>query len=617
MPLSIGQVVQNRYRIAALLGQGGMGNIYRAWDLNLKIPIALKENLELSPEAQMQFSEEARLLARLSHPNLPRVTDYFTIPGQGEYLVMDYIEGEDLDLKLAVAQQNPAGIGLPEAQVVAWIIQVCEALSYLHKQSPPVIHRDIKPANIKIDPKGRAVLVDFGIAKRYDPNGATQAGARAVTPGFSPPEQYGGASTDERSDIYAIGATLYTLLTGKEPPESVQRATLNAPPLAPRQVNPGISIGMERTILKAMAVAMEQRYQSADDLNAALNNLNPLANRQAYSSQATSYSPTPPGIGAKPGPDAGGGMGNLPSGAQKAAPVPVEPLRHRTTTAPPAPPSRLASAWPVLLLGGTLLILLILVLARLSQTNQLAERATGLAPSFTPPRPSPTSPIDALLAKQAATQTAAALVSATSPQALTPQATPTIPTYPRRFYDNFNEARGDWFTGIKDNLACWILSGRYTCQVQANSSANHFQWLEGQPLPAQFVLSTNVWVGEERPRGLGDANAGLLFHSSSLGRYLFSIRNDGFYRLSTIQSSPANWIDIIPWTPSPAIQRGQVNRLLVSANGIQYSLFINDAYVASFTNNQWVEGFPGLHLFSAAGDQPTVIEFDNFELRYP
>ncbi len=176
MSLAIGQVIHNRYRIAALLGQGGMGDVYRAWDLNLKILVALKENLDTSPEALEQFGEEARLLARLSHPNLPRVIDYFTIPGQGDYLVMDYIEGEDLEILLA---NTPAGVNgaacLDEKTVIPWIIQVCSGLNYLHSQQPPVIHRDIKPANIKITPEGRAVLVDFGIAKRYEPQTATYA----------------------------------------------------------------------------------------------------------------------------------------------------------------------------------------------------------------------------------------------------------------------------------------------------------------------------------------------------------------------------------------------------------------------------------------------------------
>ena len=265
MPLSIGQTLQNeRYRIDGLLGQGGMGAVYRAWDENLHVVVAIKENLEASPEARSQFIREARMLARLAHPNLPRVTDYFFIAEQGQYLVMDYVEGEDL-------QQMLDRRGIPtEEQALEWTRQVCDALNYLHTQPTPVIHRDIKPANIRIRPDGRAMLVDFGIAKIFDPQGSTTVGARAVTPGYSPPEQYGGGRTDARSDVYAIGATLYHLLTGQAPPESVRLMTEMASAPPPRRLNPGINPGTEAAIMRAMSVSTDRRFQSAAEFKAAL-----------------------------------------------------------------------------------------------------------------------------------------------------------------------------------------------------------------------------------------------------------------------------------------------------------------------------------------------------------
>jgi len=226
--------------------------------------VAIKENLDASPEAQRQFTREARILARLSHPNLPRVTDHFFIPGQGQYLVMDFVEGEDLQAMLA-----RLGL-LPELQVLTWVSQICDALAYLHSQPSPIIHRDIKPANIKIRPDGRAMLVDFGIAKVYDPQLVTTIGAKAVTPGYSPPEQYGGGSTDARSDIYALGATLYHLLTGQIPPESVQRMVSVATTPSPRQLNQQISPMVEQVILRAIEVTTERRFQSVDELRTAL-----------------------------------------------------------------------------------------------------------------------------------------------------------------------------------------------------------------------------------------------------------------------------------------------------------------------------------------------------------
>ncbi|MEW5870376.1 MAG: serine/threonine-protein kinase [Chloroflexota bacterium] len=258
MPLSPGQILNNRYRVVKLLGQGGFGAVYRAWDTNLDEPIALKESFETSPAAQRQFQLEAKLLFKLHHNNLPRVHDFFTIPGQGMYLVMDYIEGEDLETML-----KKAGGPLPEAQALQWIGQVCEALAYLHSQTPPIIHRDIKPANIKITPQGKAMLVDFGIAKVYDPSLSTTAAARAVTPGYSPQEQYGMGTTDARTDVYALGATLYHLLTGVQPPESIQRNIDPNLMRPPRSLNPALSPHIETAVQTAMSAHPSQRYSSA------------------------------------------------------------------------------------------------------------------------------------------------------------------------------------------------------------------------------------------------------------------------------------------------------------------------------------------------------------------
>jgi serine/threonine-protein kinase len=236
--------------------------VYRAWDTRLNGPVALKENFDASATAQKQFALEASILFNLHHPNLPRMMDHFSLPS-GQYLVMDYIEGEDLQQKLE--QQAP----LPEGLVRPWIEQVCDALTYLHGQTPPIIHRDIKPANIKITPTGQALLVDFGIAKVYDPRLKTTLGARAVTPGYSPYEQYGQKPTDARTDVYALGATLYTLLTGTEPPESIDR--LGGTPLfAPRSLNPALSPQIEKVILQAMAVQPDQRFQDIAAFKAAM-----------------------------------------------------------------------------------------------------------------------------------------------------------------------------------------------------------------------------------------------------------------------------------------------------------------------------------------------------------
>ena len=259
MTLSVGQVLENRYRVVSLLGQGGMGAVYRAWDLTLRVPVALKENLDLSPVSQQQFEREALLLAQLNHPNLPRVTNHFVVPGLGQYLVMEFIEGQDLQQWLDQRGR------LTEAEAVPIVGQVASALAYLHSRPEPVIHRDIKPANIKITPDNRAVLVDFGIAKQYTPDGHTTRGAQAVTPGFSPPEQYGLGITDARSDIYALGATLYALLTGQTPTESVSRLAGSTLPY-PAELTPPVG----RAIMRAMEMEPANRFQAAPQFATAL-----------------------------------------------------------------------------------------------------------------------------------------------------------------------------------------------------------------------------------------------------------------------------------------------------------------------------------------------------------
>ena len=264
MAIATGHIINQRYRIVKTLTQGGFGRLYRAWDLSLKRPVALKQNLDDSQVGSDQFETEALILADLHHPNLVRVTDYFKTPDEGQFLVMDFVEGEDLQSR--IDRNGP----LQEEQAVVWINQVCDALVYIHSQTPPIIHRDIKPANIRITPDGIAILVDFGIAKTYSPEKITVTGARAVTPGFAPIEQYGSARTDARSDIYAVGATLYTLLTGIEPPESINLLSGdNLPKL--RTINVQISPSLEKTVHTAMALQPSSRYQSVPAMQAALN----------------------------------------------------------------------------------------------------------------------------------------------------------------------------------------------------------------------------------------------------------------------------------------------------------------------------------------------------------
>lgn len=241
-----------------------MSRVYLATDERLSVKVAIKENLQTEPQARAQFHREAEFLARLSHPNLPRVTDYFDDAATGrQYLVMDYVEGDDL--AAIVQRQGP----LPEKLAVTYIAQILDALEYMHEQQAPIIHRDIKPSNIKITPQGKAVLVDFGIAKVYEASALTMTGARSVTPGFAPPEQYG-MRTDTRSDIYAVGATLYTLITGQIPPESTLRVANLVTMPALNTLAKGVSPQVENAIRVAMEPDTTKRWNSAKAFHDAL-----------------------------------------------------------------------------------------------------------------------------------------------------------------------------------------------------------------------------------------------------------------------------------------------------------------------------------------------------------
>ncbi len=264
MPQPVGTLLNNRYRIVRILGQGGMGAVYRASDEHLNIQVAVKENLFLTEEYGRQFKSEATILAGLRHPHLPHVSDYFALENQGQYLVMDYIEGEDL-------RERMERLGaLPEREAILIGISICDALTYLHNRRPSVIHRDIKPGNIKVTADGQAVLVDFGLAKVMQGSQVTSTGARAMTPGYSPPEQYGTARTDFRSDIYSLGATLYAALTGVIPEDGLARMTGKAKLTPIRELAPKVNRKLADTIERALEVDPEDRFQNTEDFKNAL-----------------------------------------------------------------------------------------------------------------------------------------------------------------------------------------------------------------------------------------------------------------------------------------------------------------------------------------------------------
>ncbi|MBN1250059.1 MAG: protein kinase [Anaerolineae bacterium] len=270
--LETGSVAQERYRIVRLLGQGGMGSVYRAWDLRLKVPVALKELLpqpgldtEMLGGLREQFEQEAGVLARLNHPHLVRVTDFFEEQDRA-YLVMDFVEGRSL---ADVIVQDGAQ---PESKVLGWGRQLLEALDYCHTHG--VVHRDIKPQNIIVKPDGAIVLVDFGLVKLWDPNDPrTRTVMRGMgTPEYAPPEQYGAGTdhTGPASDIYSLGATLYHLLTGQAPPTATERMAMPEQFRPIRQLVPTVSSRAETLVMKALALSVGERWQTARQMLEAL-----------------------------------------------------------------------------------------------------------------------------------------------------------------------------------------------------------------------------------------------------------------------------------------------------------------------------------------------------------
>jgi len=259
------RLLKNRYEILEILGRGGMGCVYKVADrfqdgkiLAAKELLAVNLSAEKAHEALAQFQTEARILTRLTHPNLPKVYDYFSFPGR-HYIIMEYVKGKTLEKILDARKGRPVN----ERQALSWALQICKSVHFLTVQKPPVVFRDLKPANIMIDGKSRVKLIDFGIA-RFFKEAKSEDTFLYGTPGYAAPEQYGTGQTDVRSDIFSLGATLHHCLTGRNPSEN----PLYFPD--PRSLNPKLSRGTAEIIRKALHQEREKRFQSALEMKHAV-----------------------------------------------------------------------------------------------------------------------------------------------------------------------------------------------------------------------------------------------------------------------------------------------------------------------------------------------------------
>ena len=273
-----------------------MGAVYEAIDQRLDTTVALKETLFAEERLRKQFEREARLLARLHHPALPRVSDHFS-EADGQFLVMQFIPGDDLS-EMMTRKRSP----FPANQVLTWADQLLDALDYLHTQDPQIVHRDIKPQNLKLTSRGQIILLDFGLAKGQAgeiSRVTTAASIFGYTPNYAPLEQIQGLGTDSRSDLYSLGATLYHLITGVKPPDALTRAAaiVNGqadPLLKASEVNSGVATELDHVLAKAMAQNREQRYATADEMRKALHGTEQASTLVERGEAQTVLFPPPP-----------------------------------------------------------------------------------------------------------------------------------------------------------------------------------------------------------------------------------------------------------------------------------------------------------------------------------
>ena len=270
-PLAQNSLIQNRYLIVHLIGKGGMGEVYLAVDQRLGSAVALKRTYFAGDEMLGNaFEREARTLARMRHPVLPKVSDHFG-EGDEQYLVMEHISGDDLSKRLETSQKP-----FPISWVLFWADQLLDALSYLHSHEPPIIHRDIKPQNLKLTDENNIILLDFGLSKTSTGmTNISQSGSTGsvvgYTPHYAPMEQIRGIGTSARSDLYSLSATLYQLLTGTVPPDALSRADamLNGSPdpvIPLHELNPEVSKTVSEVIHKGMEVSQEKRFADAREM---------------------------------------------------------------------------------------------------------------------------------------------------------------------------------------------------------------------------------------------------------------------------------------------------------------------------------------------------------------
>jgi serine/threonine protein kinase len=582
MTLSIGEVVENRYRIAKLLGQGGMGAVYRAWDVRLNRPVALKEmipQLGLGAEAlgdlREQFRQEAQVLATLDHPNLVRVTDYFSWEGN-EYLVMDFVEGESLADRIARDGAQPEG------QVLMWAGQLLDALAYCHEHG--VIHRDIKPQNIIITPEGRVELVDFGLVKLWD---ASDPHTRTVmrgagTPEYAPPEQYdmGLGHTDPRSDIYSLGATLYHTLTGGVPPTATQRMASPASFVPPRRINAAVSVNTETVVLKAMAMAMDQRYQNARDMARAL----------------------------------GVVQRTLVVGPAEVAPV-VTPAVAVAGAAPIAK-KRGGLLWgmgglSLAAVGGVCLVLatvaVLLGTGVLGGSPEPTEAPTRQPTATSHPTATSQPPTDTPPPTETMLPSIPTFIPTTAPLP-TPEVFPISSVL---FYDDFGSPASGWEVGESSSGVVGYEDGAYIVRGEVINKA-----VAGVANRSFRDVIVDVDATQVLAPADNDNAYGVMCRvQPGEDGYGFLISGDGYYSIWVVVDG--DWEELVEWEASDMVAQGNAtNHIRAVCDGSRLALMVNGELLAEAEDTTYVEGDIAV-VAATFADETTEIHFDNLSVHDP
>jgi predicted Ser/Thr protein kinase len=595
--LDKGHTLQNRYRVVSLLGQGGMGAVYRALDMRLNFPVALKEmvpqpGLDAATlvELRRQFQQEATILARMTHAHLVRVTDFFEEEGNA-YLVMDFVEGRSL------ADRIEKKGALSEKDTLTWADQLLSALDYCHAQG--VLHRDIKPQNVIIRSDGQAVLVDFGLVKLWDPGAPqTRTVMRGMgTPEYAPPEQYETAAghTDPTSDIYSVGATLYHALTGQSPPSATLRMADPAQFVPIRRATPDVTPQTEAVVLKAMELVRSQRWQSAQEMARAL---------KGRASAVASAVVAP----AVPKRQATKVMADAQRGTSQASPL-AEPRRARRF---PVWIWALVALGILLACGAVFLVGGVLV----QQSRRAAREAVASATASAGQTAVAQEEATRAAVEMAATATAQARVQATA----TAEARLYLPLREASGWsivlaDDFG-AEGDvWSVGDYDDTLVdgsrSIEGGIYRWEAEA---FDDFVWWS---IPdADEVSDLYVAVDVQLVDGVSNAQYGLIFRrGENKDYYLVLVSDNGYYEF--VKVTDGDWTVLVDWTETSAVRSGEVNRLEIVARGSQFTFYVNGEYVEEFSDELLTVGQSALVIgLSEAGDS-SVVEFDNFELRAP